>query len=513
MIIIILNLRDRALAKRAEYTFGQIMRYLGYGYKIIYGLNKITIKNEKRPLLIYYGDNEFDFKNKKSIQIISGRLKRKEHGKLYSFRNRDTALFEHDIILESFNILAREEEIGSKNADSHQRFAAEKSEIFRNLKDPTVNKHALALDKLIKGFFRLSDEPLIWKCHWPENKRFAACLTHDVDIVKFTKSDIFSISKITDYILGRNPYWQFDRVIELEKRHNFSSTFFFCTGKRHDFDPNYSINEEKIVNVIRLLMKRGHEISLHLSYLSYGSNEMMMAEKRELSSVVQGKIGVRTHFLRFKVPDTWILEDKLGFYYDSSLGYSNRIGYRSGFCWPYNPYAIGAEEELGLFELPLSVMDSALFEESKTSANSLKSLKKMLKNVIKSGGVAVMNWHQRVFNEKYFHGWSFVYGKCLEYFEKNGAFVGSARDIIGWVVKRNSISISEMQSKNTLKLVLDSKADADGFALRIICGKSSRLKVHKHKNLNIARDKEGFIVIFNKLRKDHPVSLELTRIK
>jgi len=442
MIIIILNLEDEALAKRAKYVFGQIMSYLGYEYKTTYDL--MAANNEKSPLLIYYGDKPCNFRNKKSIQIISGKQGKFKEGKLHFFKDKNTVIFHYDFILESFNILAREEEIGSKDTDKHQRFIAEKSKIFKSLKDPFVNKHAAALDRIIKKLYRLSNEPLIQKCHWPENKEFAACLSHDVDIVKFTKSDVFSIGKAMDFIKGRNPYWQFERVSELEKKYGFSSTFFFCTGKRHNFDPNYSIREKKITNIIRLLIKNGHEIGLHPGYLSYDSNKMMDTKKRELSSIVGGRIAVRTHFLRFKVPETWILEDKSGFYCDSSLGYSSHIGYRSGFCWPYKPYAIGPEEELLLFELPLSVMDSALFEESKTPGNSLKSLKKMFRNVRKYNGLIVMNWHQRVFNEKYFHGWAFVYKKCLEYFKDNKAFVGTAREIVDWAIRRNSISVSKI---------------------------------------------------------------------
>jgi len=508
MIIIVLDVKDKILAKRIKYAFSQIMLYLGYEYEIRHNLDKNAINGKKCPLLVYYGDKPLNLKDKKSIQIISSKQETgKKQEKLYYFRDKNTAIFYYDFVLDSFSILAREEEIESKSIDKHQRFTAEKSKIFRYLKEPVVNKYAIILDKLIR---KLHDAPLIQKCHWPENKEFAACLTHDVDIVKFRKSDIFDINKIIDFIAGKNPYWQFNNVIGLEKKYDFDSTFFFCTGKKHNFDPNYSIKEKVMYSSIRHIMNEGNEIGLHLSYLSYDSNEMMSAEKRELSNIVNGRIGVRTHFLRFKAPDTWVLEDKSGFYYDSSLGYSSHIGYRSGFCWPYNPYAIGREDGLGIFELPLSVMDSALFEKNKTPGNALKSLKKLFRNVQKFNGVIVMNWHQRVFNEKYFHGWTFVYKKCLDYFKEENAFVGSARKIIDWVSKRNSVSIREGFNGNNVKFIIKSRTGINGFAIKV-SSKNTILKMENSKNYKIINNKGGFIVIFKEIESNHKISIELTK--
>ena len=352
---------------------------------------------------------------------------------------------------------------------------------------------------------------MIQKCHWPKNKKFAVCLSHDVDIVSFIKSDFFSFSKIADIIKGRNPYWQFDKIIELEKNYGFNSTFFFCTGKKHKFDPNYSIKERRIINVLKLLKKEVNVVGMHTSYLAFDNKEMMKPEKMELSRLVGNKIGARTHFLRFKVPDTLVLEDKLGFYYDSSLGYSTNTGYRSGFCWAYNTYAIGSEKELSIFELPLSIMDGALFCEYKTANDAFRSLKRIFYNIEKFNGVIVMNWHQRVFNERYFIGWSAVYQKCLEYFKKKGAFVGTAGSITDWTKNRNSISLSRRTDGNILKFRLNSKTEVKDFALRILFAGNMKLKVNNYKNYRVVKDKKDFIIIFKKINMDQNIILELVK--
>lgn len=512
MILIILNVKDRILENRIRYTFAQIMSYLGYFYVIKNKIDKNLINNKQYSLLINYGSKTLSANKKSTIQIIPNEFGTRENIKqnqLYYLKNQNMAIFNYDLVLESFKILARKEEIESKNVDKHKRFIAAKSKIFAHLRDPIVNKYAIALDKLIKVLYKESNIPLMQKCQWPKNKKFAVCLSHDVDNVKFIKSDFFSINKITDFIKGKNPYWQFHKVVELEGKYNFKSTFFFCTGKRHRLDPNYHIKEKKIRDIIKFLINKENEVGLHLSYLSYNNIKMIESEKRELINLTGGKIGARTHFIRFSMPKTLVLEEKSGFYYDSSFCYPDAIGYRSGFCWPYMPYAIGYEKRLDIFELPLSVMDGALFGESKTVDNALSSLKKMFHNIEKYNGLIVMDWHQNVFNKKYFMGWSYVYDRCLNYFHKKEAFVGTARSILEWIGKRNSVVISRTISKNIWRFRLSTNTDVEDFALKISYTKNSKLKINNIKDYEIIKDKDGFVVKFKKIKKKRNITIDL----
>ena len=514
MIIIILDLKDEALTKRANYTFSQIMSYLGYEYEIINNATKNFVNNKKYSLLIYYGGNLSYIKNKiNTIQIISKSSKKFNtiQKKLYSFKNKRTVIFNRDIILEAFNILARQEEIDSENVDKHRRFIAKKSKIFKHLKEPIVNEYAIILDKLIKKLHYNDKIPLVQKCSWPENKKFAVCLTHDVDVVKFVLSDFAKAGKIVDFIKGENPYWQFDKIVELEKNFNFKSTFFFCPGKKHRLDPNYSIKDRKILDLIKQLIKDGKEIGVHLSYLSYNDKSMMLHEKNEVYGLAGKKIGARTHFLRFDVPKTWILEDEIGLYYDSSLGYPGHTGYRSGFCWPYHPYIAGHEKELDIFELPLSVMDSTLFAESRTEENAMKLLQGLFDNIEKYNGLVVMNWHQRVFNEKYFIGWASVYKKCLEYFKAKEVFASSAENVLNWIANRDLLDISETIDSNILKIKLNPRAKVNGFALKLENVEKSKLKIAGTGDYSIKEQNNCINIIFGKIGKNSTVILEIRK--
>ena len=87
--------------------------------------------------------------------------------------------------------------------------------------------------------------------------------------------------------------------------------------------------------------ERGHEIGLHPSYRTYLSPQQIKREFRilrheaELAGIRQEQWGGRQHFLRWKAPDTWQGWEEAGLQYDSTLGYSDRPGFRCGTCYEY----------------------------------------------------------------------------------------------------------------------------------------------------------------------------------
>ena len=296
--------------------------------------------------------------------------------------------------------------------------------------------------------------------------------------------------------------------MEIEKKFNYKSTFFFSAGKKHNFDPNYSIKEKKITEVIKFLKDGGNEIGLHLSYLSYNNKKMMEKEKEELEYLAGSKIGTRTHFLRFKVPETWILERDSGFYYDSSLGYPDKIGYRNGFCWVYSPYVIGKEEEIKFFELPLSVMDSALFEESKTMEDAWSYLMRLFNNIEEYNGVITLDWHQRAFNEKYFKNWSLVYKKCLDHFKSRDAFVDLAGNIVEWINKRNLVFISKEANKNRIKFNIKAKTNIKNLAIKV-WSKNTKARVYNSKGYEVINNKDNILIMFKEIKNNQKITIEM----
>ena len=82
-----------------------------------------------------------------------------------------------------------------------------------------------------------------------------------------------------------------------------------------------------------------------------------------------------------------------GFDYDSTWGYNDAVGYRAGTS---QVFRLPAAESL--LELPLSIMDSALFYPDRmnlTGRTALARVPAIVDNARRFGGTLVINWHDR----------------------------------------------------------------------------------------------------------------------
>ena len=278
------------------------------------------------------------------------------------------------------------------------------------------------------------------KIGWPEGKKFAVFLSHDVDRVKKTYQVMthFFIEKRPYHLFSilkkPNPYWAFERIMEIEKKYDVRSTFFFLKEikKLKVFNPStyalslghYDFNDPKVRQIIKKLDAGGWEIGLHGSYDSYRDEKLMLKEKEELEKVI-GKsiIGIRQHYLNLEIPETWKIQRKIGVRYDASFGYRDKIGFRDEKIIPFKPF------NDDFLVIPLNVMDGALFSIYDNDKTRWKKTIEKIDITEKEGGVISFLWHQRVFNEKEFPGWSSMYEKIIEECKKRDAFIGTGKEI------------------------------------------------------------------------------------
>lgn len=157
-------------------------------------------------------------------------------------------------------------------------------------------------------------------------------------------------------------------------------------------------------------------------------------------------IGYRNHYLKFKIPLTWELLAKAGFKYDTTLGYNNQIGFRNGLCHLFNPFNLNSKTKIDIMELPLAVMDTALFNLSKYTdkqayqelnpTNSVEGLWRIIKKIIdtieKYNGIITFSWHNNSFNCPYRTDWQKLYGKILKYGYERNAWMTSGEEVFSW---------------------------------------------------------------------------------
>ncbi|MHB1152949.1 MAG: polysaccharide deacetylase family protein [Eubacteriales bacterium] len=290
-------------------------------------------------------------------------------------------------------------------------------------------------DYLIEQGYRVS---------YPDNKKFAVCLTHDIDDIypplsHRVLSGLYSLKKLNFNALKEHlfwnskqpsPYLNFKKIIELEKKYNAKSTFYFMAT---NLDPKrFRYNIEDIAGELGFIAESSCEVGLHGGYYSYNDIEAVKNEKSRLENVLGKKvIGYRNHYLRFQTPQTWEILEECGFEYDSTYGYTDTIGFRNGMCHPFKPYNLQRQQWMNIYELPLNVMECAMFD-TVSPRNAWEPVRQLLEKAELCKGVLTVLWHNNVFGCPYREQWAALYEKILQYGREKGAWMTSCEEIWKW---------------------------------------------------------------------------------
>lgn len=281
---------------------------------------------------------------------------------------------------------------------------------------------------------------------YPDGRRFAVCLTHDIDCIYISRDCILDVLnnvgsqpgarkafalRMPLYLLRQrgNPIWNFESIMELERKYGAKSTFFFMAGDR-DLGRAVNYRIEALKDDLRQIRAAGWGIGLHCGYHSYDCLEELQAEKLRLENVLGEEIsGCRNHYLRFRVPDTWELLREAGFKYDATFGYADFAGFRNGMCYPFKPFNLNTGKPIDIWEIPLAIMDGTLFEYMSLDAGGAWEIARQLIDTAKSlGGVISILWHNTyMLGEKLK-----FYRKILDYCQEKNAWMTSCDELFRW---------------------------------------------------------------------------------
>ncbi len=276
---------------------------------------------------------------------------------------------------------------------------------------------------------------------WPGKNNFAVWLTHDVDRVQKTYQYFthFLKTRNLEHLKGlirkkNEPYWNFKNILKIERKYKVKSTFFFLNESKKiellDYSTwklclgRYNFSDKKISTVIRNLDNVGWEVGLHGSYDSYNNKDILRKEKDQLEAILGKPIeGIRQHYLNLDVPVTWKLQEELGFKYDASFGLTEEVGFREGICRPFYPF------DNDFLEIPLTIMDSPLMDNYQCKKERLKIINDLLDVAEANNSIITILWHQRVFNEKEFPGYSETYEDIIVECKKRKAWFATGSEI------------------------------------------------------------------------------------
>jgi len=311
--------------------------------------------------------------------------------------------------------LSREEERAAY-CDAHGNFPAHLSVFHRMglLEEPPLHADILTLCEQCPAV----------PPRWPDGRRFAVCLTHDVDrIVKLPWRERWRQWQAIGHtagllpsarwllsgtafaggtMLGLSDLRPFDQWMDEEARFGFHSTFFVLPERleqptvhdhfyRHADRVRFRGHAMPFAAAVRETVDAGWEIGLHGSYAS-AYNAIFLRDERAQIEAISGKPvrAVRQHFLRFSVDATPRAQAQAGLEVDSTLGFSSTIGCRAGLAFPY--FWPG----LDLLEVPLSIQDVGLLRHHGRHGNwhtAVERARALIMQVAAAGGVVTLSWH------------------------------------------------------------------------------------------------------------------------
>jgi peptidoglycan/xylan/chitin deacetylase (PgdA/CDA1 family) len=361
-----------------------------------------------------------------------------------------------DLIASSFFMLTRYEEVVNNDPtifDAHERFPATASIAYQEnfLHRPVVNEYFEILWNCIKELVLQFEKKSLWG-----DKDFALCLTHDIDVVQKYKplSEALTIgglllkqhslkkatARFVDNILvalqkRNDPFDTFDMILQLEQRHNATSTFFFMTEP--DFSGGYCLDDPKVKKALAKISAAGAETGLHAGYYSYNNQEIINRQKETLAEVLkQNDFGCRQHYLRWRSPDTWRLQEGCGLTYDTTLCFADHEGFRAGICHPFQPFDLHENRAINIWEIPLTIMDGSLSSYRKLSPKEgLTTIESYMNTVKKYQGVMVLLWHNSFFDPDSYLGWTGIYERILSSAKNKKTLISNANTILNHFIK------------------------------------------------------------------------------
>ncbi len=270
---------------------------------------------------------------------------------------------------------------------------------------------------------------------YPNGKKFAVCLSHDVDLLynrndkkqnllyglyfllkgRATKSSYYFKSLFKSQ---RNPIWKLERLLEIEQKFNAKSTFYFLSLKPGERDFNYHLSE--IQDLFKLVLDSNCEIGLHGGHEAFCSLDKILQEKKHLKDNTGIEFsGYRNHYLRFITPQTWQHLASANFDYDTTFGYADCTGFRNGMCYPFYPINPNSGEKIPILELPLHIMDASFANYMRMDWKKARTVIFNIIDEVKSiNGVVSILWHNN-----YTEGEpAQLYNDLIEYAAKNEAW-------------------------------------------------------------------------------------------
>jgi hypothetical protein len=312
---------------------------------------------------------------------------------------------------------------------------------------------------------------------WPDRHRWAALLTHDLDVVDWW--GMFSLLRMLELSMkgswdlagrvGRAARRSLKRdpvnravhsILQLEAHHGIRPTWFVICARptlssRMAGDATYNPEGSSARRILTALTHAGHEIGLHGSFVTGTSAGRMAEERRSLTRLADSPVtGVRQHFLRMRPGQTQRHMVDAGLEYDATWGFADRNGFRLGVADIVPAWDTGTESTLPLDIVPLIWMDRALskyagIEEPGRWVEDARDLIRECKLV---EGAWVGLWHPNTVEPLGFPGAEPAFVSLLQSLAEDRPYFGSAHKLVQWRRFRRSVRADRVSADGRVLL-------------------------------------------------------------
>ncbi len=330
---------------------------------------------------------------------------------------------------------------GPESPDMHGRLVSSESLLYRlgYADKPLVNAFAeLIFEKLCGVRPEIADSSMLRK------SRFYACITHDLDYIRkryrgTVKRELFDIPLMNAHglpvkervsrclravvdLLSPHDAWQesIRGMLEFETQNGIPPTVFLKSIlEKHARDAADYHHDPFLDEIILNTKQAGGEIGLHASYEAGYNEPLFTAEKLKLEKRLGQPVGLhRFHYLRYPARRIARMLQKNEISADSSVGWADRAGFRSGFTWPYYLFDHQRNMESAVLEVPMHMMEVQCFNYMKMNPEqALSHCRKQADTVKQHGGMLCWNFHQHALDESETPGGSFLFKESLGYLQ------------------------------------------------------------------------------------------------
>lgn len=439
---------DANFLPKAKYVFKTLCQVLGFRAKFFSGLTSEEIHiyyglrtEDKYPIYIFHNPEAVDFFSRKELypphKINLIKYKHEympvlfsQKGELFNYTSTSIRI-RKDLISSAFYFLSCWQEYASPDEispSSHYDYFASSQYRFGFTDVPPVDRYCELLGNVIRRTFPEFSVDQIW----PNGKKFGLSLSHNVEFWNLTPGASsqqihHNISKKLLYLFNRNYYDDPTRMIKgVLRRENLlkaSSSFFLLT--KSDFPDkrrNYFDDETYFNQIVKMLKDKS--VNLHGSKEAAYQYHFLPEELDKLEGFSAN--GFRVRYLNFRYQNLFKVLEQAKIKYDSSIGFDERIGYRAGISYPFQPYNMEENRPFNVLEIPLIVLDEALFKQ--TGSNYKKAMRRMNQLIAiakKHRSHFSICWHTHMFDLAAHPYLARLYWRTLQNAKLNGAWLCS----------------------------------------------------------------------------------------